>query len=73
MYSNLAPYQKHLHTERNSDEWITGTEFMSNEQKTYLKTLSLLANEEFDEELKLSKASAKERIRILEQKIGRRI
>ncbi len=73
MYSGLAPYQKHLHIERSSDEWITGTETMSNEQKVYLKTLSLLADEKFDEEVTLSKASATERIRILEQKIGRKI
>jgi DUF3072 family protein len=55
--------------EKDPDEWITGTEPMTGAQKSYLKTLSDEAGEEFDENL--SKASASKRIEELQQKTGR--
>jgi len=70
MYSNLAPHQQSLNVERNSDDWITGTEPMTLEQRIYLKTLCQEADELFDGSL--SKASATERINLLQKKIGRK-
>jgi len=55
--------------EKDPDEWITGTEPMTGAQKSYLKTLSDEAGEEFDENL--SKASASKRIDELQHKTGR--
>jgi hypothetical protein len=55
--------------EKDPDEWITGAEPMTGAQKSYLKTLSDEAGEEFDENL--SKASASKRIEELQQKTGR--
>ena len=55
--------------EKDPDEWITGAEPMTGAQKSYLKTLSDEAGEEFDENL--SKAAASKRIEELQQKTGR--
>ena len=71
MHSGLAPHQKFLHIDRSPDEWITGTETMTIEQKIYLKTLCEKTGERFD--TTLSKASAAERIRILERTLKRSI
>ncbi len=69
MYSNKALHQQTLIAEREPDEWITGTELMTVDQRIYLKTLSEEAGEPFDETL--SKISAAEHIKRLEQKIGK--
>ncbi|MEP6684675.1 MAG: DUF3072 domain-containing protein [Parafilimonas sp.] len=55
--------------EKDPDEWITGAEPMTGAQKSYLKTLSDEAGEEFDENL--SKAATSKRIDELQQKTGR--
>ena len=54
---------------KDPDEWVTGDEQMTGAQKSYLKTLSDEANEEFDENL--TKADASKRIEELQQKTGR--
>jgi Protein of unknown function (DUF3072) len=51
------------------DEWTTGDEKMTGAQKSYLKTLSDEAGEEFDDTL--TKAEASKRIEELQQKTGR--
>lgn len=56
-------------TEKDPDEWITGAEPMTGAQKSYLKTLSDEAGEEFNENL--SKAEASKRIDELQHKTGR--
>jgi len=68
MHSNLAPHQQYLTVERNSDDWVTGTEPMTFDQRIYLKTLSQEAGEYFDGSL--SKVAAQERIEKLLQKIS---
>lgn len=55
--------------EKDPDEWITGAEPMTGAQKSYLKTLSDEAGEDFDENL--SKAAASKRIDELQHKTGR--
>ncbi|MEP6466253.1 MAG: DUF3072 domain-containing protein [Parafilimonas sp.] len=55
--------------EKDPDEWITGAEPMTGAQKSYLKTLSDEAKEDFDENL--SKAAASKKIEELQQKTGR--
>ncbi len=50
-------------------EWATGDEPMTGAQKSYLKTLSDQAGEEFNENL--SKAEASLRIEELQEKTGR--
>jgi hypothetical protein len=60
---------KGSNAEKDPDEWITGTEPMTGAQKSYLKTLSDEAGEEFDENL--SKAAASKRIEELQKKTGR--
>jgi hypothetical protein len=57
--------------EKDPNEWITGTETMSVEQRIYLKTLSEEAGVAFDGSL--SKVSAIERIKELQQKISRKL
>jgi Protein of unknown function (DUF3072) len=52
--------------EKDPDEWITGTEKMSGEERLYLKTLSDKAGEIFDETI--SKAAAYNRIENLQHK-----
>ncbi|HYJ46593.1 MAG TPA: DUF3072 domain-containing protein [Pyrinomonadaceae bacterium] len=56
-------------TVKNPDEWTTGDEPMTGAQRSYLKTLSEEAREEFDENL--TKAEASKRIDELQQKTGR--
>ena len=56
-------------TVKDPDEWTTGEEAMTGAQKSYLKTLSDEAGEEFDENL--TKAEASKRIDELQQKTGR--
>lgn len=55
--------------EKDPDEWTTGDEPMTGAQKSYLKTLSDEAGEEFDENL--TKAEASKRIDELQHKTGR--
>ena len=55
--------------EKDPDEWITGAEPMTGAQKSYLKTLSDEAKEEFNENL--SKAEASKKIEELQKKTGR--
>lgn len=50
-------------------EWATGEEPMTGAQKSYLKTLSDQAGEEFDD--KLTKAAASMKIDELQHKTGR--
>ena len=54
---------------KDPDEWTTGDEPMTAAQRSYLKTLSDEAGEEFDQNL--SKAEASKRIDTLQQKTGR--
>ncbi len=56
-------------TEKDPDEWTTGDEPMTGAQKSYLKTLSDEAKEEFDENL--TKAEASKKIDELQHKTGR--
>ncbi|TDE17197.1 DUF3072 domain-containing protein [Dyadobacter psychrotolerans] len=60
---------KGSNTVKDPDEWTTGDEPMTGAQKSYLKTLSDEAGEEFDETL--SKANASKRIDELQHKTGR--
>ena len=71
MHANLPPYQQYLTVERSSDDWITGTEPMTLEQRIYLKTLTQEAGENFDGSL--SKASATEHIKRLQQQLGQKV
>ena len=59
----------HSNMIKDPDNWTTGDEAMTGAQKSYLKTLSDEAGEEFDENL--SKAEASKRINELQQKTGR--
>lgn len=54
---------------KDPDDWKTGGERMTGAQRSYLKTLSDEANEEFDENL--TKAEAAKRIDELQRKTGR--
>ncbi len=54
---------------KDPDEWTTGDEPMTGAQKSYLKTLSDQAGEEFDENL--TKAEASKRIDELQSQTGR--
>lgn len=56
-------------TEKNPDDWTTGGEPMTGAQKSYLKTLSEEAGEDFNEDL--TKAEASKRIDELQHKTGR--
>ena len=56
-------------TIKNPDDWTTGDEPMTGAQRSYLKTLSEEAKEDFDENL--TKAEASKRIDELQQKTGR--
>jgi len=55
--------------QKDPDEWTTGDESMTDAQRSYLKTLSDEANEEFDDSL--TKAEASKRIDELRQRTGR--
>jgi hypothetical protein len=54
---------------KDPDNWTTGDEAMTGAQKSYLKTLSDEAGEEFNENL--TKAEASKKINELQQKTGR--
>ena len=56
-------------TEKDPDEWTTGGELMTGAQKSYLKTLSDEAGEEFNDNF--TKAEASKRIDELQHKTGR--
>jgi hypothetical protein len=56
-------------TIKNPEDWTTGDEPMTGAQRSYLKTLSEEAKEEFDEHL--TKAEASKRIDELQTKTGR--
>jgi hypothetical protein len=56
-------------TIKNPDDWTTGDEPMTGAQRSYLKTLSEEAKEDFDGNL--TKAEASKRIDELQQKTGR--
>ena len=53
---------------KNPEDWVTGDEPMTGAQKSYLKTLSEEAGEEFDGEL--SKAEASLKIDELQERTG---
>lgn len=55
--------------EKDPDNWTTGDEPMTGAQRSYLKTLSEEAKEEFDENL--TKAEASKRIDALQEVTGR--
>ena len=63
------PQEDLSNTIKDPDEWTTGAEAMTGAQRSYLKTLSDEAKEEFDETL--TKAEASKRIDELQQKTGR--
>jgi hypothetical protein len=46
----------HENPEKDPDDWTTGDEPMTGAQRSYLKTLCLEANEEFDENLTKAEA-----------------
>ena len=54
---------------KDPDNWTTGNEPMTGAQKSYLKTLSDEAGENFDEAL--TKAEASKKINELQEKTGR--
>lgn len=60
---------EHSNTVKDPDEWTTGDEPMTGAQRSYLKTLSDEAGEEFDENL--TKAEASKKIDELQHKTGR--
>ena len=55
--------------QKDPDEWTTGDESMTDAQRSYLKTLSEEAKEEFHDDL--TKAEASKRIDELQQRTGR--
>lgn len=63
------PDLEHTNAIKDPSEWTTGDEPMTGAQRSYLKTLSDEAGEEFDENL--SKAEASKRIDALQEKTGR--
>jgi hypothetical protein len=63
------PQEDLSNTIKDPDEWTTGAEAMTGAQRSYLKTLSDQAKEEFDDTL--TKAEASKRIDELQQKTGR--
>lgn len=65
----VAEHAEESNTIKDPDTWVTGDEAMTGAQKSYLKTLSEEAHEEFDETL--SKGEASKRIEELQQKTGR--
>ena len=69
MVKNKEPENQMSNTVKDPDEWTTGEERMTGAQRSYLKTLSDEAGEEFDDNL--TKAEASKRIEELQQKTGR--
>jgi hypothetical protein len=66
---NTQAQAEHSNMEKNPEDWVTGDEPMTGAQRSYLKTLSEEAKEEFDDNL--TKAQASERIEELQQRTGR--
>jgi hypothetical protein len=60
---------EHSNMIKDPEDWTTGDEPMTGAQKSYLKTLSEEAGEEFDESL--TKAEASKRIDELQERTGR--
>jgi uncharacterized damage-inducible protein DinB len=56
-------------TEKDPDDWTTGSESMTGAQASYLKTLCEEAGEPFDDSL--TKAEASKRIDALQKQTGR--
>ena len=71
MDNNNEPQNETSNMVKDPDEWKTGDEKMTGAQRSYLKTLSDEAGEEFNEDL--TKAEASKRIDELQQKTGRGI
>ncbi len=67
--SHDETHDEHSNAEKDPHDWTTGGEPMTGAQKSYLKTLSDEAGEEFDENL--NKADASLRIDELQKKTGR--
>lgn len=67
--SHDETHDEHSNVEKDPHDWTTGGEPMTGAQKSYLKTLSDEAGEEFDESL--NKADASLRIDELQKKTGR--
>ena len=61
--------QSGSNVEKDPSDWVTGDEPMTGAQKSYLKTLSDQADEQFDESL--NKADASKKIDELQDKTGR--
>lgn len=60
---------EHSNMEKDPGDWVTGDEPMTGAQRSYLKTLSEEAKEDFDEHL--TKAQASRRIDELQARTGR--
>ena len=58
-------------TQKDPDDWTTGNEPMTGAQRSYLKTLSEEAKEDFGENSTLTKAEASKRIDELQKRTGR--
>jgi hypothetical protein len=69
MLKEIEPQNEMSNTIKDPDDWTTGDERMTGAQRSYLKTLSDEAGEEFNE--KLTKAEASKRIEELQRKTGR--
>ena len=69
MIKDKGPENQMSNMVKDPDEWTTGEERMTGAQRSYLKTLSDEAGEEFDDNL--TKAEASKRIEELQQKTGR--
>ena len=69
MITSEESNSKMSNTVKDPDEWTTGDENMTGAQRSYLKTLSDEAGENFDENL--TKAEGSKRIEELQQKTGR--
>jgi hypothetical protein len=66
---NTQQHADQGNTIKNPDDWTTGDEPMTGAQRSYLKTLSEEAKEDFDDTL--TKAEASKRIDELQQRTGR--
>ena len=69
MITSEESNSKMSNTVKDPDEWTTGDENMTGAQRSYLKTLSDEAGEDFDENL--TKAEGSKRIEELQKKTGR--
>ncbi len=66
---NTQQHAEESNTQKDPATWVTGDEEMTGAQRSYLKTLSEEAKEDFDETL--TKAQASQRIDELQHKTGR--